>query len=62
LLGREVAVLINEPKQAGEYEVEFDASNYGLSSGIYLYRLVVSGTNPLTAGSYSSTKKFVYLR
>jgi hypothetical protein len=54
LLGREVAVLINEPKQAGEYEVEFDPSNYGLSSGVYLYRL--------TSGSFSATRKFVYLR
>jgi outer membrane protein assembly factor BamB len=54
LLGREVAVLVNEPKQAGEYEVEFDASKYGLSSGVYMSRL--------TAGSFSSTKKLIYLR
>jgi len=54
LLGREVAVLVNKPKQTGEYEVEFNAEKYGLSSGVYLYRL--------TAGSFSSTKKFVYLR
>lgn len=54
LLGREVAVLVNEPMQAGEYEVEFDASKYGLSSGIYLYQL--------RSGSFTSTKKFVYLR
>jgi hypothetical protein len=54
LLGREVAVLVNEPKQPGEYEIEFDASKYGLSSGVYLYQL--------TAGSFISTKKFVYLR
>ncbi|MBM4176828.1 MAG: T9SS type A sorting domain-containing protein [Ignavibacteria bacterium] len=54
ILGREVAVLVNEPRQAGEYEVEFDAGKYGLSSGIYLYRLTVN--------SFSSTKKFVYLR
>jgi len=54
LLGREVTTLVNEPKQAGEYEVEFNAVKYGLSSGVYLYRL--------TAGSFSSTKKFVYLR
>jgi M6 family metalloprotease-like protein len=54
LLGREVAVLVNEPKQAGEYEVEFNADKYGLTSGLYFYQL--------TAGSFSSTKKFVYLR
>jgi len=62
ILGREVALLVNEPKQPGEYEVEFNAVKYGLSSGVYLYRLVVSGANPLTAGSFSSTKKLIYLR
>jgi len=62
LLGREIATLVNEPKDAGEYEIEFNADKYGLSSGVYLYRLVVSGANPLTAGSFTSTKKFVYLR
>ncbi|MBU2586133.1 MAG: hypothetical protein KKH32_12505, partial [Bacteroidetes bacterium] len=30
LLGREVATLVNEPKQAGEYEVELDANKLGL--------------------------------
>ncbi|MBM4177024.1 MAG: T9SS type A sorting domain-containing protein [Ignavibacteria bacterium] len=54
LLGREIATLVNEPKQAGEFEIEFDASKYGLSSGVYLYQL--------TAGSFSSTKKFVFLQ
>ncbi|MCX8011253.1 MAG: T9SS type A sorting domain-containing protein, partial [Ignavibacteria bacterium] len=54
LLGREVANLLNEQKQPGEYEIEFDASKYVLSSGVYLYRL--------TAGSFTATKKFVYLR
>ncbi len=34
LLGREVAVLVNERKQAGEYSHVFDAS--GVASGIYL--------------------------
>jgi len=41
LLGREVAVLVNERKPAGHYEVRFDAS--GLSSGVYLYRLEAGG-------------------
>jgi len=36
LLGREVEVLVNEEKQPGVYEVQFDASN--LSSGIYYYK------------------------
>lgn len=37
VIGREVACLLNEYKQAGSYELEFNAS--GLSSGIYLYQL-----------------------
>ncbi len=52
VLGREVATLVNEEKQPGVYEVEFDASQ--LSSGIYFYQLKV--------GSFFQTKKMVLLR
>ena len=52
LLGREVAVLVNEKKAPGSYRVRFDAS--GLASGIYLYRL--------TSGQYSQTRKMILLR
>lgn len=37
LLGREVAILVNERVQAGYHEVNFEAGN--LSSGMYIYRL-----------------------
>jgi photosystem II stability/assembly factor-like uncharacterized protein len=37
LLGHEVAVLVNERKEPGSYEVKFDGA--GLASGAYLYRL-----------------------
>jgi len=47
VLGNVVATLVNEDKSAGNYEIEFNASN--LSSGIYYYRLV--------AGSFTDTKK-----
>ncbi|MEJ2507843.1 MAG: T9SS type A sorting domain-containing protein, partial [Ignavibacteriaceae bacterium] len=33
ILGNEIAILVNEEKPAGNYEVEFNASNF--SSGIY---------------------------
>ncbi|MBK9335012.1 MAG: T9SS type A sorting domain-containing protein [Ignavibacteria bacterium] len=39
--GKNIAVLVNGKKQTGNYEVEFDGSN--LSSGVYFYRLEISG-------------------
>ena len=39
-LGKKIVTLVNEKKQAGVYEVIFDASQ--LSSGIYYYKLRVS--------------------
>jgi hypothetical protein len=52
VLGREVAVLMNEKKDPGTYEVTFDAS--GFSSGVYLYRL--------NAGTFVETKKLLIVR
>ena len=39
LLGKEIAVLVNEVKQAGSYNLQFAILNSQLSSGIYFYRL-----------------------
>jgi CubicO group peptidase (beta-lactamase class C family) len=52
ILGREVAVLVNEKKMPGKYNVEFNASS--LASGVYFYRLV--------AGQYVETRKMVLVR
>jgi hypothetical protein len=52
LLGREVAVMVDEKKDAGFYEVKLDGSN--LASGVYFYRLQV--------GDFVSTKKLLILR
>ena len=41
VLGKEVATLVNEAKNAGNYSVEFNASN--LSSGMYFYKIDVNG-------------------
>jgi hypothetical protein len=47
--GEEVAILVSEKKQAGNYSVKLDATN--LSDGFYYYRLQTSG--------FSETKKLV---
>lgn len=52
LLGREVAVLINENLKAGQYQIDWNASDY--SSGIYFYRL--------TAGNYSEMRRMILLK
>jgi hypothetical protein len=52
VLGNEVATLVNEYKQAGSYEVEFNGQN--LSSGVYFYQL--------RAGEFIRTKKMLYLK
>jgi hypothetical protein len=52
ILGREVAVLVNERKPAGRYEVTFDASD--LASGMYVYRL--------TAGRSVDTKTMLLVK
>ncbi len=42
VLGREVAVLMDEMKSPGVYELQFDGT--GLTSGVYLYRLQAGNT------------------
>jgi hypothetical protein len=42
ILGREVAVLVNEVQIAGSHDVTFTANNLG--SGVYFYKLMNSGT------------------
>jgi hypothetical protein len=43
ILGKEIATLVNEYKEAGFYNYQFDISNYKLTSGIYIYTLNVNG-------------------
>ncbi|MEW6616880.1 MAG: T9SS type A sorting domain-containing protein [Patescibacteria group bacterium] len=52
ILGREVAVLVNEEKIPGEYEIQFNGSQ--LSSGTYFY--------VLQAGNFSETKKMLLVK
>jgi choice-of-anchor B domain-containing protein len=43
LAGVEVADLVNDRRDGGTYEVNFDAGRYGLSSGVYFYTLSAEG-------------------
>jgi photosystem II stability/assembly factor-like uncharacterized protein len=52
VLGREVAVLVNERKLPGRYEVTFDGSH--LASGVYFYRM--------QAGNFVQTRKLTLLK
>jgi hypothetical protein len=52
ILGREVAVIVDQLQPAGRYKAVFDAS--ALTSGAYFYRL--------TAGSFFQTRKFLLMR
>jgi hypothetical protein len=52
VLGNEVVTLVDEFREAGRYEVTFDASQ--LASGIYLYKL--------QASSFVETKKMILLK
>ena len=52
ILGKEITTLVNERKEAGNYEVTFDASE--LATGIYLYSI--------QSGDFSSIKKMLLLK
>ncbi len=52
VLGQEVAVVLDEKRKPGIYEIQFDAS--GLASGIYLYRL--------STGTFTQTRKMILAR
>jgi hypothetical protein len=52
MIGEEVAVLVDEMKEPGKYEIRFDASS--LSSGIYIYRM--------ESGSFRDVKKLILMK
>jgi hypothetical protein len=60
LLGREVATLVNERKEAGKYSVRWNAS--GFATGVYLVRIQAHQTNGGQAGSFIDTKKVLLMR
>ena len=52
ILGREISMLVNQEKQAGNYEVNWNAAN--MPSGVYIYTLRVNG--------YTNSKKMLLLK
>ncbi len=54
VLGNEVAVLVNETQAPGEYEIQFDADKYRLSSGVYFYKLQFE--------NFRSVKKLLFMK
>jgi photosystem II stability/assembly factor-like uncharacterized protein len=52
MLGNEIKTLVNEEKNAGSYEIGFNAT--GLPSGIYFYKL--------TTNNFTETKKLVLMK
>lgn len=52
LLGREVATLVNEYKQAGNYSVQFNALS--LASGVYFYKIA--------SGNFQDVKKMILIK
>jgi hypothetical protein len=56
VLGNEIAILVDEYKPVGSYEVEFNTStiNHHPSSGVYFYRL--------QAGDFVQTRKMILMK
>jgi hypothetical protein len=54
VLGRKVATLVNTRQDAGFYTLPFNAARYGLSTGMYFYRL--------QSGSFVATKKMLLVK
>lgn len=57
-IGKQVQTLVNEKKNAGEYEIKFDAKD--LPGGVYFYRIEI--TNENSNKVLSNTKKMILLK
>jgi hypothetical protein len=52
MLGKEVAVLVNEKMNAGSYNADWDAAN--MPSGVYFYKIV--------SGNFTQTRKMILIK
>ncbi|MFO7526321.1 MAG: T9SS type A sorting domain-containing protein, partial [Ignavibacteriaceae bacterium] len=66
VLGSEVATLVDEYKNAGSYEVEFNTQqstlNKQLASGIYFYQLKAGNPSTSSGQSFIETRKMILLK
>ena len=59
--GELVEVLVNQTQEAGYYEVEFNRhGKHQLSSGVYIYQIMVTGGNNIPV--YSDIKKMIFMK
>ncbi|MDP2364811.1 MAG: hypothetical protein Q8M94_13720, partial [Ignavibacteria bacterium] len=64
ILGNELVTLVNEYREAGNYEVEFKSSvsSFRLASGIYFYRLQAGNPSTGAGQGFVETKKMLLLK
>lgn len=58
MLGEEVAIIVNEQKEAGYYSAEFNGSN--LASGVYFYRINVKDIS--SSANFTKTMKMILVK
>ncbi|QQS37921.1 MAG: T9SS type A sorting domain-containing protein [Ignavibacteriales bacterium] len=57
VLGEKINTLVNDSREAGEYSVIWDGTNYGgipVSSGVYFYKI--------TAGKFTAVRKMILIK
>jgi hypothetical protein len=59
ILGREVGLLLDEERQSGSNKIEFDASKYKLTSGVYLLQVDVFDNGRIV---FEDNKKLNYIK
>jgi len=60
ITGQKITELVNDEQVEGYYSLVFDASKYGLASGIYFYRMIAM--DRVTGKNVFMTKKMLYLK
>jgi hypothetical protein len=61
ILGKEIAIIVNENLKPGIYNITWDASNY--PSGVYFYKLAVKPSDRLErSDGYIESKKMILIK